>query len=226
MNPVKQSQQFSELELIHKILSGETAHFELIIRRYNPYLYKVGRGYGFSHADTEDIMQDTYISVYTHLRQFASRSSFKTWLVKIMLNHCYRKKKKSGYRNEILTEQNSNENSTPMFTSSYSDTGKTILNRELGHVLENALNQIPEAYRMVFVLRELNGMNLAETSETLNISETNVKVRLNRAKKMLGKEIEKMYTPEDIYEFNLIYCDRMVERVMKKIDPAWTGSMS
>jgi RNA polymerase sigma-70 factor (ECF subfamily) len=70
---------------------------------------------------------------------------------------------------------------------------------------------------MVFSLRELNGMSTAETAETLDISETNVKVRLNRAKQMLREKVEKMYTPEDIFEFNLIYCDKIVSGVMKAI---------
>jgi RNA polymerase sigma-70 factor (ECF subfamily) len=70
---------------------------------------------------------------------------------------------------------------------------------------------------MVFSLRELNGMNVAETADALSISEVNVKVRLNRAKSMLRKEIEKIYSPEDIFEFNLIYCNAIVDNVMKAI---------
>lgn len=95
-----------------------------------------------------------------------------------------------------------------------SGTGKTVLNKELGHVLENALDQIPEDYRLIFTLRELNGHSVSETAQATDLSEANIKTKLSRAKTMLRKEIEKMYTPEDIYEFNLIYCDRMVERVM------------
>ncbi len=91
------------------------------------------------------------------------------------------------------------------------------MNKELGCVLENALYKIPEDYRMVFTLRELNGLSILETTEALNITETNVKVRLNRAKKMLRSEIEKMYSPNDIFEFNLVYCDAMVINVMNKI---------
>jgi DNA-binding Lrp family transcriptional regulator len=79
------------------------------------------------------------------------------------------------------------------------------------------LLNIPEDYRIVFSLREMSGLNVSETAEALNISEANVKVRLNRAKSMLRKEIEKTYTPQEIFEFNLIYCDTMVENVMKKI---------
>ncbi|MCY1544492.1 Sigma-70, region 4 [compost metagenome] len=70
---------------------------------------------------------------------------------------------------------------------------------------------------MVFSLREMNGLNIKETAEILNISESNVKVRLNRAKAMLRKEVEKSYTTADIYEFNLIYCDSMVNNVMNKL---------
>jgi len=83
--------------------------------------------------------------------------------------------------------------------------------------LENAINKIPEDYRIVFTLRELNGLSISETTEALQITESNVKVRLNRAKKLLRTEIEKMYAPEDIFEFNLIYCDRMVQNVMNQI---------
>lgn len=72
-------------------------------------------------------------------------------------------------------------------------------------------------YRLVFTLREVNGLNVAETADALNISETNVKVRLNRAKTMLRKEVEKSYSAEDIFEFNLVYCDAMVQRVINKI---------
>ena len=92
-----------------------------------------------------------------------------------------------------------------------------MVNKELARVLENALTHIPEDYRIVFTLRELNGLSVSETVESLQISESNVKVRLNRAKKMLRTEIEKMYSAEEIFEFNLIYCDRLVNRVMSAI---------
>jgi RNA polymerase sigma-70 factor (ECF subfamily) len=101
--------------------------------------------------------------------------------------------------------------------SQSSEAYKTILNKELSYVIGNALISIPMEYRMVFSLRELNGMNTGETAQILDITETNVKVRLNRAKHMLRKKVEKMYSPEDIFEFNLIYCDRIVNNVMKAI---------
>jgi RNA polymerase sigma-70 factor (ECF subfamily) len=133
-----------------------------------------------------------------------------------MLNNCYKKRQKFSFKNEIANEIN--DKSTPMFSSKHhTDTDKIVMNRELSIVIEDALKQVPEEYRLVFSLREMNGLNVKETAEALNISEANVKVRLNRAKSMLRKEVEKSYKAEDIFEFNLVYCDSMVNSVMKKI---------
>ncbi len=213
---MKAFEQYTDLEIVQKIVAGEAKLFEIIIRRNNPSLYKVGRSYNYNHEDTQDLMQDTYIDAFTSLSKFENRSTFKTWIIKIMLNNCYKKQQKWSSKNIITAEIN--EKSTPMYSNNQNtDTGKTVMNKELNYVIENALQQIPIDYRMVFSLREVNGLNVLETADALNISEANVKVRLNRAKSMLRKEVEKSYSTEDIFEFNLIYCDRMVENVMSKL---------
>ncbi len=209
-------EQYPDAEIIQKIIGGEVALFEILIRRNNPVLYKVGRSYNYDHEDTQDLMQDTFMDAYTNLAKFENRASFKTWIIKIMLNNCFRKQQKFNFKNEVVTKIN--DKSIPMFSSPrQTDTNKTIINRELSFIIENALQKVPVDYRMVFSLREINGLNLSETAEALSISEANVKVRLNRAKTMLRKEIEKSYTAEDIYEFNLVYCDAIVNNVMTKI---------
>lgn len=213
----KITERFSDQEVILRILGGEQALFEILIRRNNSYLYKAGRSYNYNHEDTQDLMQDTFIDAYSNLSKFENRSSFKTWIIRIMLNNCFKKRQKFSFKNEIPDEIN--DKSVPMFSNQqYSDSNKTISNRELNSVIENALKQVPLDYRMVFSLREINGLSVLETADVLNISEGNVKVRLNRAKTMLRKEIEKSYTAEDIFEFNLVYCDAMVSRVMNKIN--------
>jgi RNA polymerase sigma-70 factor (ECF subfamily) len=210
-----ETDQYTDTQIIEHILNGQTALFEILIRRNNPFLYKTGRAYNYSHEDTQDLMQETFIDAYKNLSGFKNLSAFKTWIIRIMLNHCYRKKQKQAYKNEIVKDIH--ENSEPMFSNLHSSTANVVTNRELNHIIENALQQIPIDYRMVFALREMNGLNIAETAGVLNISETNVKVRLNRAKNMLRKEIEKSYSAEDIFEFNLIYCDAIVASVMEKI---------
>ena len=217
MIKLNQFEKLEDIEVLSKILQGETALYEIIIRRYNPYLFKIGKSYGFNHYDTEDLMQEAFISAYTNLEQFENRSSLKTWLVKIMLNHCYHRKQKSSHKNELATGMVEKSNAIPMFSHNNSNTGKTVMNNELKHVLETALLELPEDYKMVFTLRELNGMSTRETAEALNISESNTKVRLKRAKIFLRKEIQKMYSPEEIFEFNLIYCNRIVANVFREL---------
>jgi RNA polymerase sigma factor (sigma-70 family) len=210
-------EQYTDLDIVQKILEGEVALYEILIRRNNPFLYKAGRSYNYNHEDTQDLMQDTFIDAYTNLSKFENRSSFKTWIIRIMLNNCFKKQQKFSFKNEINTDIN--DKSIPMFSSNHNtDTTKVVVNKELSFVIENALTQVPLDYRMAFSLREITGLNVLETAEALNISEANVKVRLNRAKTMLKKEIEKSYSPDDIFEFNLVYCDAMVNRVMAKIN--------
>jgi len=207
--------QYTDAKIIENILSGEIAQYEIFIRRNNPFLYKVGRSYNYNHEDTQDLMQESFIDAYKNLSKFENRSSFKSWIIKIMLNHCFRKKQKFSFKNEIVAEIM--DSSEPMFKRSENDTYKMVANRELHCIIEKALGSVPFDYRMVFSLREMNGLNVSETAKALDISEANVKVRLNRAKTMLRKEIEKSYSAEEIFEFNLIYCDAIVDHVMQTI---------
>src|SRR5512133_716680 len=106
-------EKYTDTDIIRKILNGETQLFEILIRRNNPVLYKVGRSYNYSHEDTQDLMQDTFIDVFVSLSKFENRSSFRTWIIKIMLNNCYRKSHKAGFRNEAAKEIQ--ENAIPAF---------------------------------------------------------------------------------------------------------------
>lgn len=208
-----------DAEIISKILSGEKLLFELLMRRNNAALYKIGRSFGFTHQDTEDLMQDAHITAYLNLAKFENRALYKTWLIKIMLNKCFHKTGKAEYKNRYTDIENVHENAKPMFTSSENnDTEKQVLNHELAHALEKSIEQIPLDYRTVFILREKEGLSVAETSEVLDISESNVKVRLNRAKTMLRQKIEGYYSSVEVYDFNLVYCDKIVKRVFDHLE--------
>lgn len=191
-----QFENYSDLKIIQRINNGDITLFEILIRRYNPFLYKIGRMYKYNHENTQDLMQDTYITAYTHLKRFGNRSSFKTWLTRIMLNQCYQKKHKLSFKNEVISDDIQNERPGILFHPS-TNNEKITMNNELGRVLKNAIHAIPEDYRIVFSLRKLSGLSVAETAKALDISKSNVKVRLYRAKVMLQKEIKKMYLSEE-----------------------------
>lgn len=121
-------------------------------------------------------------------------------------------------RYKYETVLNPPENSTPMFYNSNNDTGKIVQSRELKKIMEDALSKIPFDYRIVFALKEINGLKISETAQLLNLTESNVKTRLTRSKKFLRNEIEKSFNASELFEFNLIYCNAVTEEVMKRIN--------
>ena len=197
----------SDYELIAKILAGEKRLFELLIRKYNQRLYRIGMSILENEAEAEDAMQTAYINAYEHLAGFEQRSSFGTWLTRIMLNQCYEQKRKS--RHMLNFEQP--DNFVNMQTAA-----NELANKELGKTLQQAVAKLPEKYRLVFVLREIEDLSVRETSAALNIEESNVKVRLNRAKSMLRENLNS-YMKDYVYSFHLTKCDRIVSHVLNHL---------
>jgi RNA polymerase sigma-70 factor (ECF subfamily) len=144
-----------------------------------------------------------------------------------MLHKCLYKLKYGYYKKEVsgypLTEENS---ITMPVAQPQISIEKTVANRELAQVLENSLMHIPDHYRVVFILREIEGLPVAETAEVLGITPVNVKVKLNRAKAMLQKELEKRYTRTELFDFHLVYCDKIVSKVMQAIKNLESASPS
>lgn len=202
-------------ELIAKIINGEKALFEILVRRHNDALYKIARSYGFNHQDAQDLLQEAHVAAYMQLSHFEHRASYKTWLCKILIHKCLYKLQYGYAKNEVPNSPAIQEGRQTLYAS---PTEKKVMNHELSKVLEESILKLALPYRTVFVLREIEGFNVAETAGLLGITEINVKVRLNRAKVMLQKLLEQIYCSADLFEFNLIYCDEVVHNVFKQIN--------
>jgi RNA polymerase sigma factor (sigma-70 family) len=208
----------SENHIIEKILLGEVALFEVLIRRFNAVLYKIGRGYGFNHQDTEDLMQETHVSAYRNLSQFEGRASYKTWISKIMIHKCLYKLNYGYAKNEQPGSDLINDQAGLLQSQNQQDGPESrLIKKEFSVMLENALQHISLTYRSVFILREIEGFSVAETAELVGITPVNVKVRLNRAKALLQKQLESFYSGKDIYMFHLVHCDALVKKVYDMI---------
>lgn len=206
----------SDAEVINRILQGDKNLYTVIVRRYNQRLYRVGISILNDDAEVEDVMQVAYINAYVNLEKFAFKASFSTWLTRILINECLLRLKKRG--KTIIMNDDNMENEIQHWQAGEGQTPVTkILNAELKTILDDAIHKLPEIYRTVFVMREIENMNVAETQACLAISEVNVKVRLNRAKAILRDLLANYYKKEDILHFHLTRCDRMVEQVMSKI---------
>jgi len=210
-----------DTEIIHRILGGEKHLFELIIRRYNPKLFHIGRSIIKDENEVEDIIQETYVKVYENLRKFENRSSFSTWLIRILINTAYARIaqfKKLEYA-DIKTNGDGEEYSYNKLEQPDMKTPeRNTINNELRNYLETAVDSLPQIYRTVFMMREIENMSVIETSECLQISESNVKVRLNRAKEMLRENLSGVYKEVEIFSFLGERCDRLVENVMRKLE--------
>jgi len=204
-------------EIITQILQGDKNRYAILVRRYNQRLYKIGISILTDDTEVEDAMQVTYINAYENLGNFAFKSSFSTWLTRILINECLLRLKKRG--KTIIMNDDKMENEMQHRQRGEVQTPVTkVLNTELKTILNDAICKLPEIYRTVFVMREIENMNVVETQECLDISEVNVKVRLNRAKAMLRDLLSNYYKKEDILHFHLARCDKMVEKVMKEIE--------
>jgi RNA polymerase sigma factor (sigma-70 family) len=205
---------FNESQVIREILNGDKNKYCLLIQKYNRRLYRICKGYLRDEAEIEDIMQDTYIKGYENLYKFEERSQFGTWITRILINESLQRIRSINKRSNV-TQNNSNNNI--MNITDHINPETRSLNKEFRSLLEQKIETLPENYRLVFLMREVEKMNVAETAETLMISESNVKVRLNRAKEMLKKSLLETYPLEELYEFNLERCGRIAANVMAHI---------
>jgi RNA polymerase sigma-70 factor (ECF subfamily) len=206
---ILQAGQLPDTELVSRILGGEKKLFEQVIRRYNQRLYRIGASILSTGPEAEDAMQSAYMKAYEHLAAFERRSSFGTWLTRIMINECLARKKKQSHYSSIPADMP--ENNTTMTTPD-----GLLVNKELSGILENAIASLPEKYRLVFILREVEELSGRETGEALGIEEPNVKVRLNRAKTMLKQHLDG-YIRGHVYSFHLSRCDKMVSDVFSRL---------
>ena len=218
------TERLSDQEVVRRVLEGETALFELIMRRYNQRLYRVARAILRDDADAEDVMQEAYVRAYEHLGQFAGRSQFATWLTRIAIHEALarlQRRKRTDQLGANLRGEIGIDREVDVAASALNPEEQLSVS-ELGRALENAILSIPEQYRLVLMLRDVEQLSTTETAATLELSEENVKVRLHRARAMVRKNLFAQAGSEAPRAFGFMgeRCDRVVAQVMAKISAA------
>lgn len=213
------TEPLSDEEVVRRVLDGETALFEIVMRRYNQRLYRIARGILRDDAEAEDVMQDAYVRAYSHLSQFAGRAQFSTWLSRIAIHEALARVRRRSRMDQLgSAESNAGDDDMNLIASSLNPEEQTSAS-ELGKALEAAILAVPEQYRIVLMLRDVEQMNTAETAAALEITEENVKVRLHRARALVRKELFARAGTEAPAAFGFMgaRCDRVVAAVLKKI---------
>lgn len=203
-------------DLVARILAGETALFEVIMRRYNQRLYRAARSIVRDEAQAEDVMQAAYVHAYEHLRQFAGRAPFGAWLTLIAVNESLARLRNAKHYDEPEGEGDRMDR----FASPTPDPEQAAATAETRRLLEALIESLPHGNRAVFVLRDVEGMSTTEASEALGISEENVKVRLHRARAVLRSGLAAYAQREmrSAFAFHASRCDRVVANVFRQID--------
>jgi RNA polymerase sigma-70 factor, ECF subfamily len=206
-------------ELLRRVLDGDTGLFEVIIRRYNQRLYRVVRAILGSANDVEDAMQQAYLNAFVHLDQFADRASFSTWLTKIAVHEALARARS---RRPAASALPIDEMAMDDAASTQPNPEHQAFAGELRRMLESAVDALPQDYRVVFMLRQIEGLSTQETADSLEINEDTVKTRLHRARALLREELYARtgVATVDAFQFHASRCDRVVADVFTRIGAA------
>ncbi len=214
----------SDTEVVERVRGGEEGLFEILMRRYNERIFRVACSIVQDAREAEDIMQDTYVRAYTHLDQWKGEAPFATWLTKISVHESLARARKRG-RFVALDDLEGPQHHPWNHLSHASSTPEDeISNDELRVLLESVVANLPDSHRIVFVLREVEGLKTAEAAACLGISPESVRVRLHRARAILRRDIDRRLGEETrrLYGFHLSRCDRVVEGAFRRIEKIYS----
>jgi RNA polymerase sigma-70 factor (ECF subfamily) len=208
----------TDQEVVAQVLAGNTALFELLMRRYNERLFRVARAIVRDEAEAEDVMQQAYVNAYLHLDQFNGTAQFSTWLTRIAVHEALARVRRQG-RYEPLVDEESLTAERSMERTTTFDPERLAASGELRSLLEASIDTLPDGMREVFVLRDVEGLNTLETASCLDVSGDVVKTRLSRARATLRRAIldRTGTTMPEVFRFYRPRCDRLVAAVLQQL---------
>jgi len=216
------SEEIADQSLIQRALARDEAAFRAIMQANNRRLYRLARGILRNDAEAEDAVQEAYVRAFTHLASFRGESSLATWLGRIVLNEALGRLRRERPSVDLdLVDHAAMEAQIIQFPlATADDPEKSMAQREIRDVVEHAIDDLPEAFRMVFITRVIEGMNVDETARILGLKPETVKTRLHRARAMLRENVERKIGPVVLAAFPFAgkRCERLTEAVLKKLD--------
>jgi RNA polymerase sigma-70 factor (ECF subfamily) len=180
-----------EAQMIAAILGGDTQLYHQLIRPYERSVYMMALSFMKNDADAEDVAQEAFLKAFHHLASFRAEAKFSTWLVGIALNEARSRLRREGtLRMESIDDTEEGGHISPAILRDWREVPSEVLERkEVRQILQKAITSLPEKYREVFILRDVEELNVVETAAALRITVGNVKVRLHRARMMLQKQL-------------------------------------
>jgi RNA polymerase sigma-70 factor (ECF subfamily) len=217
--PIAIRPDLSDEQVVERVRGGDAALFEILMRRHNQRLYRVVRSVLRDEAGIEDVMQQAYVEAFTHLDQFAGRARFSTWLCRIGWNEARRRVRGATRLRAVGDETELDAALVAGGPDAMNDPEADLSRGQLAGLLESAIDGLPEIYRVVFVLREVEELSTADTADCLSLSEEAVKVRLHRARGLLREALYARIGAEatEAFRFGNARCDRVVAGTFERL---------
>jgi RNA polymerase sigma-70 factor (ECF subfamily) len=216
------SETLTDEDLVNLARARDEAAVRAITTRYNRRLFRIARSILRNDAEAEDVVQETYVRAFTGLDMFRGDAAFGTWITRIAMNEALGRLRRLRPTVEWETYgANRNQAEIIHFPASAvcNDPEKTMAQSEVRAVLEQAIDELPDAFRAVFVARIVEGMSVEETADLFGLQPATVKTRLHRARLLLREELDKQLGPAltSSFPFDGQRCDRMTESVVRRI---------
>jgi RNA polymerase sigma-70 factor, ECF subfamily len=211
-----------DVELARRALACDAGAFRAIMQKHNRRLYRIARGILRNNAEAEDAVQDAYVSAFTHLASYRAESTLATWLSRIVMNEALGRLRRRRPTVDLAALESVRSDAEiiqfPLSTPS-DDPERTMAQRQILQLVEQATDNLPEVFRLVFVTRVIEGMSVEETAELLGIKPETVKTRLHRARQLVRDQLDKQIGPVlmDAFPFAGRRCERLTECVMARL---------
>jgi len=220
----KDARGLADAEMLARIAAGDMAAFEMLMRRYNRPLYRTARSIVRNDADAEDVLQEAYLLIFRNLGKFRGEASLSTWLTRIVVNEAIARSRKNGRTAEIIRFASEPElDEAPaeaLMRGQETEQPEQAAERsQLRRLIEKRIDDLPEAFRIVFVLRALEELSVEETAACLNIPDATVRTRYFRAKGLLRESLSRDLDVllEGAFSFDGARCDRIVAGVLSRL---------
>lgn len=212
-----------DAELLALVRAGSQDAVRLLVRRHNQQLFRVARGVLKDDGEAEDVVQEAYVRAFTGLDGFRGDSAFSTWLVRIALNEALgRIRRRRRMAGRTVQEIEAAGGQVLMFPHSMraSDPEEEAGRDHVRRMLEQALDTVPDAFRLVFILRDVEGLSAEETAERLAIRPETVRTRLHRARRLLRTVLERDLAQRfaDVFPFDGRRCAEIADRVTERLE--------
>ncbi len=212
-----------ERKLVERAKSGDQLAFRAIMERHNRRLYRVARAVMKDDTEAEDVVQETYLRAFSNLSKFRGESSLTTWLTRIALNEAHGRKRKRRATVTLESVERVQETSAQIIQfpamNTETDPERSAAQHEIQRLLERAMDALPEPFRVVFVMRDVEEMSIEETASHLGIRPQTVKTRLHRARRLLRQSLdgELASTLKEMFPFAGVRCARITEAVLSRL---------